>query len=1281
MVADENPAAAAGEQPQEQVAQDPLWTPEKAGKVPASGALYCGKDVNGKPLFFARAQKPDGTVWLGKVGNHYKGCWYINTETSKEELAEQYEVLCLPGDQWKWVSVSLPLPEGQVDSDSDFGGLDVLSDNFSMVPTARREALSAIPENAFAPGRDTQGRPLYVARMLYKNVLHAGVAAPHITSGCHVAYAGDQSNTHFDVLVPVTPEDRSAAERAEFLAVYDGKMEAGKNYALVGSSWMNQWLSFARLNDFFKTPDLNVAHGLVPESKISNRALVDGFDSDDDDEDDAKDGEKVDAAPAPAKEYTINRFMDEYRDYYLLNEAAYELLKKWYGSDLDLLRPALETQSGSVSVEFNPTWVKVTRVEADGTSSTQRVAFRGTWTWQQWAAKQLAATDKAAVGEDEAKEAKEDEHKPDVIWERVGIWWWESPLPKGPEVVEATPAAAAVAVEGEAAAAPVPAEELPTERWQTLGPKLRTQSLEEFKHSRLEVQGCSELRITLQVRANAEEPWALQLKAWDEFAVGDVIDALDTSNKWYEAVIEAVTKDEDGDTVLRVHYLGWARKYDINLSVVDKKQPRRDRLGYMLAPRNTNTLGQYEKPKPKPVSTYPSYSSGYSSGGYWGGYSRTSTKGKPPAPGAVGLVNLGNTCFMNSTLSSMLHARPLRDYMLSDGWKQVLNRDSVLGWKGEAAEQFAALTKEFWSGDYTVVAPSNFKEAVGKYKPRFAGFAQQDSSELLSELLEGLDEDLNRVTKKPPTDKIESDGRPDAEVALDSWRNHLKRNDSVIQEIFSGQVKSTVDCPDCPRVSVTFDPITYFSVPVPSVNDKRVTVFVKFADPNRPLTKFSVKAVQTAFMTHVKRSLADLINEELPADAPRVSPGALFAGDIWQRKIHRWMDETSVSRIMANDVIVVYETPENAYVPLLPEQAPALTAEELAQPEKALERPGAALASLIGDQPTQLRLADVLPVALVNNVPDPQYGWNTYGQPIMVPVHYKGDRLRNCDLWASIIRQMFPFFSAEAKAEYNASGRVPFKVLLKDSSALYCGLHNFGRCVCMLPLDAEPFKELLDKYADSMALDQSFVLRWDSAELYDTSFLDPSRQVVHASAQMGVSAEADEGRGREGRTTLSACLDAFTQEEVLEESEAWYCSGCKDHKCAKKKFDLWKLPEVMIIHLKRFHYTRVYRDKVTTHVEFPLEGLSLRQWCRNPEHEEDAYDLFAVSNHSGGMGGGHYTAYVRNADDGRWYMHNDESVSSISNPDSVVTNQAYLLFYQRRPRQAAQEEPQQQQQA
>jgi len=154
--------------------------------------------------------------------------------------------------------------------------------------------------------------------------------------------------------------------------------------------------------------------------------------------------------------------------------------------------------------------------------------------------------------------------------------------------------------------------------------------------------------------------------------------------------------------------------------------------------------------------------------------------------------------------------------------------------------------------------------------------------------------------------------------------------------------------------------------------------------------------------------------------------------------------------------------------------------------------------------------------------------------------------------------------------------------------------------------------------------------------------------------------------------TLDECLDLFTTTEKLGEHDLWYCPRCKKHQQATKKFDLWSLPDILIIHLKRFSYTRFWRDKIEGLIEYPQRDLDLSKWVINksPNNPPSVFDLIAVSNHYGGLGGGHYTAYAKNKKTGKWYSFDDSSVSPIGE-ESVVTKSGYVLVYARRQRGAA----------
>ncbi|KAI1878204.1 uncharacterized protein JN550_000386 [Neoarthrinium moseri] len=167
--------------------------------------------------------------------------------------------------------------------------------------------------------------------------------------------------------------------------------------------------------------------------------------------------------------------------------------------------------------------------------------------------------------------------------------------------------------------------------------------------------------------------------------------------------------------------------------------------------------------------------------------------------------------------------------------------------------------------------------------------------------------------------------------------------------------------------------------------------------------------------------------------------------------------------------------------------------------------------------------------------------------------------------------------------------------------------------------------------------------------------------------------DAELERAREARNrrkkhgiSLENCLDEFEREEVLSENDTWYCPRCKQHQRASKKFDLWKTPDVLVVHLKRFSSSGWRRDKLEVLVDFPIEGLDLTERVLQKEDgKTEVYDLIGVDCHWGGLGGGHYTAHAKNFVDNQWYSYNDSSVSK-ANTDRIVDTSAYLLFYRRR---------------
>lgn len=119
--------------------------------------------------------------------------------------------------------------------------------------------------------------------------------------------------------------------------------------------------------------------------------------------------------------------------------------------------------------------------------------------------------------------------------------------------------------------------------------------------------------------------------------------------------------------------------------------------------------------------------------------------------------------------------------------------------------------------------------------------------------------------------------------------------------------------------------------------------------------------------------------------------------------------------------------------------------------------------------------------------------------------------------------------------------------------------------------------------------------------------------------------------------------------------EAFHCEKCRAKTPATKHLRLHRLPQILVLHIKRFKYRGFFTDKLTASVSYPLAGLSLDAFL-SPETLAGgaagaAYDLYAVSNHYGNLTGGHYTAMARSlgaGTPGDWYCFNDEVVNRVS---------------------------------
>ncbi|XP_020575146.1 ubiquitin carboxyl-terminal hydrolase 9-like [Phalaenopsis equestris] len=600
--------------------------------------------------------------------------------------------------------------------------------------------------------------------------------------------------------------------------------------------------------------------------------------------------------------------------------------------------------------------------------------------------------------------------------------------------------------------------------------------------------------------------------------------------------------------------------------------------------------------------------------------------------GLTGLQNLGNTCFMNSAIQCLVHTPPLVEYFLQDYTREI-NTKNPLGMQGELALSFGDLLRKLWSSGRTSVAPRAFKTKLARFAPQFSGYNQHDSQELLAFLLDGLHEDLNRVKNKPYIEVKDSDGRSDEEVAYESWKNHKARNDSIIVDVCQGQYKSTLVCPVCSKVSVTFDPFMYLSLPLPSTLTRSMNVTVFSGDGSALPMPFTVTVPKNGCCRDLVRALSIACCLE--------SSEALLVAEVLDHRI-RYLENPfeALSNIKDEEHYVAYRLPAN-HEKLVKLELVHVKAESfLSESQYILHRKlvGVPLVTCLAKDANtgsdiRASIAAVLTPLLRKKASPTACKDNGYGPSLDAYVSTDNTDNAPCSSGRNL---------SISNMEVDGSDQIShFQMSLTDD-----------RCMRRTPINND----------DNILPDSCIrvALEWSDCELnlYDFSFLEDLPEIFKSVFMSK--------KTRQEAFTLFSCLETFMKEEPLGPDDMWYCPRCKQHRQATKKLDLWRLPEILVVHLKRFSYSRFLKNKLDTFVSFPVRNLDLSKYVLNKAAtpQSHVYELYAVSNHYGGLGGGHYTAYAKLIEEGTWYHFDDGHVSAVSE-DAIKTSAAYVLFYRR----------------
>ncbi|KAM9391699.1 ubiquitin carboxyl-terminal hydrolase 43 [Pholidichthys leucotaenia] len=644
-------------------------------------------------------------------------------------------------------------------------------------------------------------------------------------------------------------------------------------------------------------------------------------------------------------------------------------------------------------------------------------------------------------------------------------------------------------------------------------------------------------------------------------------------------------------------------------------------------------------------------------------------------PGVLGLKNHGNTCFMNAVVQCLSNTDLLAEYLGLEWYKVDAGRGTATRWgderrlgRGEVTEQLASLVRALWTLEYTPQLSVDFKTIVSKYGSQFRGNSQHDALEFLLWLLDRVHEDAILASHNN-NNKIKAPGKgasgAEEVQSPDLFQSQQPRDQhSFVQEHFQAQYKSSLTCPHCLKQSNTFDPFLCISLPIPLRQTRPLCVILVFSTKGQRYLRVGLAMPLFGSVAFLRRMVAD---------EGKISPDQVILAEVYSTGFHRsFFDEEDLTCIAENDIIYAFQAPPlyirggsariSGYHHSLP-SSPYSTG-----PEGQRLPSSGALSSEFLNHGVPIKI-----LLLVCNAAGAGQQAIRFGPPFLM----REDRSISWDqLQQSILSKLYYLMINGAQSQ---NTRVLFNIRVVGGSAFYSYLS---------PQDGRPlYHPAVDralKFCGSGGPPHvKLIIEWEH-RIKDCLFGNIREEVVK---------DADSVRNQQQQhvqqysCTLDECFQLYTKEEQLAPDDAWKCPHCKQLQQGMVKMSLWTLPDILILHLKRFRQVGERRNKLTTFVHFPLAGLDmtphmvnrnhhdahqppLQQGWKQSRHPDFAsldflYDLYAVCNHHGGMHGGHYTAYCRNSVDGQWYSYDDSSAELVPEAE-VCTREAYILFYQRR---------------
>ena len=624
-------------------------------------------------------------------------------------------------------------------------------------------------------------------------------------------------------------------------------------------------------------------------------------------------------------------------------------------------------------------------------------------------------------------------------------------------------------------------------------------------------------------------------------------------------------------------------------------------------------------------------------------YEKIYTKeNKEKSKGLVGLFNLGNTCYLNCSLQCLSNTKDLTKYFLFNYYQNDINLQTTFGSNGVLVKAYSDLINLMWLSKFVKINPHFFRVAFCVSTHKFMNSQQQDAMEFISLLLNYLHEDLNRVKQKPYL-IIEEQREKESDILASQriYSYNLKRDNSIIIDLFNGQFQNTIKCTTCFKEFKKYESFNNISLPIPEEHNHYIIKFFTTLKCKYITININSETTFEDLIINASKYLSkNILNSIKEAQKSKQSPEYINA--LLKQNI-------DIIKLDKNKIInIIYSQPDDE--------------NEIQKNYKKKLKP-----YINNEEEIVLYEREIIPEYLLNiyvypitTDPKDDDNINFLSYPIVFSVKHD---LTFENLEKLINEKLSHIFleNIDVKNRHLIDLHI-----LHSNKNMNTGILKLIKSYKKCPFCNNDYSE--KKYCP---LYFYFNKNDIVSKLFKYSKYSEPIIILARSSYYDLNKEVYPGYNFEENNILNKykniydSLNQFGKPEILGEDNLWDCPQCSTKRKISKWMRVFRAPNYLIIQLKRFKkksnsfFNFLESDKNETFVSFPMKNLDLSNYMDGPEKDKCIYNLYAIINHINNFGVNHFTAYCRN--NKKWVEYDDHKINyDIENP---VTKEAYILFY------------------